>query len=225
MALAPQFATHRIAGTASASHTLELFLDIVCPYSRKQLQGVRDHLLPLIDGDDGPLKDHLSIIIRQVPQPWHSSSTLVHEAALAASKVLVDSGKQYSDPAVKHAWAKYFYALIDGQEVRASSLACSRAPRRIPLTPLRQAFHDEPCAVESPNQTRARLADLAASTIGVDRGAFLEAISVGKGNAGTPVTADLKLQIKFARSRAVHVTPTVFLECVLFPSLESASLR
>ncbi|TNY19852.1 hypothetical protein DMC30DRAFT_378401 [Rhodotorula diobovata] len=200
MALAPQFATHRIAGTASASHTLELFLDIVCPYSRKQLQGVRDHLLPLIDGDDGPLKDHLSIIIRQVPQPWHSSSTLVHEAALAASKVLVDSGKQYSDPAVKHAWAKYFYALIDGQE----------------------AFHDEPCAVESPNQTRARLADLAASTIGVDRGAFLEAISVGKGNAGTPVTADLKLQIKFARSRAVHVTPTVFLDGLAEPSISSS---
>ncbi|GAA5945518.1 hypothetical protein JCM3775_004186 [Rhodotorula graminis] len=200
MALAPQFATHRIAGSPTAAHTLELFLDIVCPFSRKQLQGVRDHLVPLIDSPK--LADHLSVIVRQVPQPWHASSTLVHEAALAASKVFVDSSSSatYSDPDVKHAWKTYFYALIDGQD----------------------AYYDEPCATESPNDTRARLADLAASTIGVDRQQFLDAISVGKGNGGTPVTADLKLQIKFARARAVHVTPTVFLDGLAEPSISSS---
>lgn len=50
-----------------------------------------------------------------------------------------------------------------------------------------QAFHDEPCAVETPNQTRERLADYA-EAVGVDRKAFLEAVKVGKGNAGTSVS-------------------------------------
>ncbi|GAA6051918.1 hypothetical protein JCM3770_006575 [Rhodotorula araucariae] len=197
MALAPQFATHRIAGSPSAAHTLELFLDIICPFSKKQLTGVREHLLPLIE--KGPLADHLTVIIRQVPQSWHSSSTLVHEAALGASKALVDAGKTYEDPDVQQVWAKYFYKLIDGQE----------------------AFYDEPCARETPNQTRERLADIAAS-VGLDRAAFLKAITVGKGNSGTSVTADLKLQIRYHRTRGVHVTPTVFLDGLAEPSISSS---
>lgn len=45
------------------------------------------------------------------------------------------------------------------------------------------AFYDEPTANETPNQTRERLADLAAKY--VDRAEFLKAISTGKGNAGS----------------------------------------
>lgn len=62
MALAPQFATHRIAGKATALHTLELYLDIVCPFSRKQLQGVRRDVLPFVEAHP----DALQVIIRQV---------------------------------------------------------------------------------------------------------------------------------------------------------------
>ncbi|SCZ90219.1 BZ3500_MvSof-1268-A1-R1_Chr1-3g01848 [Microbotryum saponariae] len=65
MALPPQFATHRI-GSPSAAHTLELYLDLICPFSQKQLKGVRDHLIPRIEAGELPLQ----IILRQVPQPW-----------------------------------------------------------------------------------------------------------------------------------------------------------
>lgn len=65
MALAPQFATHRIAGHASAAHTLELYLDIICPFSRKQLQGVRRDVLPFAEKNP----DKLQVIIRQVSRP------------------------------------------------------------------------------------------------------------------------------------------------------------
>jgi hypothetical protein len=44
--------------------------------------GVREHLLPLL-----PEPSPLSIILRQTPQPWHASSTLVHEAGIAVSKL------------------------------------------------------------------------------------------------------------------------------------------
>lgn len=64
-------------------HTLELYIDFVCPFSGKQLLGVREHLVPRIEKD---LKDDLAIVIRCTPQPWHASSTFVHEAFLAVLK-------------------------------------------------------------------------------------------------------------------------------------------
>ncbi|GAA5855029.1 hypothetical protein JCM8547_002351 [Rhodosporidiobolus lusitaniae] len=198
MALAPQFATHRL-GSASALHTLEFFLDIVCPFSGKQWKGVREHLLPLLEKDD-EVKKHLQIIIRQVPQPWHSSSTLVHEAALGVSRVLVDAGASFQDANVAARFQEFFGKLIDGQD----------------------AFYDEPCANETPNQTRKRFADIAATVAGVKREAYLKAISVGKGNGGTSVTSDLKLQVKYHRTRDVHVTPTVMLDGLVEPSISSS---
>jgi len=159
--IAPQFATHRI-GSPTASHTIELFLgqspplslrapphltpfplslttDLVCPFSKKQLNGVRKTLIPLIENNE-EVRKHLSIVIAQgkaplirtspsyslltkctfldlVPQPWHASSTLVHEAALSVSKTLVDQGKSYSDQDVVEQWQKYFFELMDKQEV------------------------------------------------------------------------------------------------------------
>ncbi|KWU46773.1 hypothetical protein RHOSPDRAFT_31591 [Rhodotorula sp. JG-1b] len=195
MALAPQFATHRIAGRATAAHVLELYLDIICPFSRKQLQGVREYVLPFAEANP----EALTVIIRQVPQAWHSSSTLVHEASLGVSRALIDSGKVQTWAEAGPQWRDFFYKLIDEQE----------------------AFHDEPCAVETPNQTRERLADYA-EAVGVDRKAFLEAVKVGKGNAGTSVTSDLKLQIKFHRMRGIHVTPTVTLDGLVEPSISSS---
>lgn len=56
----------------------------------------------------------------------------------------------------------FFFELMDGQK----------------------AFYDDLTAQESPNATRERLADLAAKY--VDRAAFLEKVTVGKGNGGTP---------------------------------------
>ncbi|GAA5845910.1 hypothetical protein JCM5353_008420 [Sporobolomyces roseus] len=186
--IAPQFATHRI-GSPSASHTIELFLDLVCPFSKKQLTGVRKTLIPLIENNE-EVRKNLSIVIAQIPQPWHASSTLVHEAALGVSKTLVDQGKSYSDQDVVEQWQKYFFELMDKQE----------------------EYFDEPTADEAPSATRDRLAYLAYKTIGIDRKAFLENISTGKGNSGSAVTDLLKQHVKYHRFRGVHVTPTVFLD-------------
>ncbi|GAA5965495.1 hypothetical protein JCM3765_003306 [Sporobolomyces pararoseus] len=197
--IAPAFATHRI-GSPSAAHTLELFLDLVCPFSKKQLTGVRKYLIPLIENDE-EVRQNLSIVIAQVPQPWHASSTLVHEAALGISKTLVEGGKSFSDQDAVKGWQKFFFELMDKQE----------------------EYFDEPTADESPAATRGRLADLAASTIpDLDRSALLRNISTGKGNSGSNATDLLKLQVKYHRFRGVHVTPTVFLDGLPEPSISSS---
>jgi len=46
MSLPPQYSGHRIAGSPGARHTLELYLDYVCPFSAKLWNQVFNHVLP-----------------------------------------------------------------------------------------------------------------------------------------------------------------------------------
>ena len=60
-------------------------------------------------------------------------------------------------------------------------------------------YFDEAVADESPKQTKARLAKLAHEAVGLDESKFLELVSTAKGNSGSGVTNDLKLQVKLGR--------------------------
>lgn len=114
--LAPQFLGTRY-GSCTARHVLEAYIDWACPFSAKQLFGFREHLVPRIDSD---LRDDLAIVrasphflcppsdgvqvIRASPQPWHASSTHLHEAFIAVTT---------SDPAKTWPFA---YALMEHQK-------------------------------------------------------------------------------------------------------------
>jgi hypothetical protein len=85
MALAPKFAGQKFsAANAPTLHTLELYLDYVCPFSAKMFKTVYTSVLPLIR-EKYPSK--VQILFRQQIQPWHPSSTLVHEAGVAVLKL------------------------------------------------------------------------------------------------------------------------------------------
>ncbi|KAI8988656.1 thioredoxin-like protein [Pilobolus umbonatus] len=98
MALAPQIIGHRL-GSAQAQHTIEIYLDYVCPFSAKIYNKIRQQVWPYIS-EQHP--NQFQLIFRQQVQPWHASSTTVHEAALAVEKV--DSTKffAYSDVLFEH---------------------------------------------------------------------------------------------------------------------------
>ncbi|KAI8982390.1 thioredoxin-like protein [Mycotypha africana] len=83
MALAPQFIGHRM-GSALAPHTIEVYLDYVCPFSAKMYKKIREDVWPYIEQNHS---DKFQLIFRQQVQPWHASSTTVHEAALAVEKI------------------------------------------------------------------------------------------------------------------------------------------
>lgn len=89
-------------------------MDLICPFSQKLLLGVRSHVLPL------PQSSNLQIIIRQNPQPWHASSTLVHESVLAVGKVLAEEHggvRGYGEKQVREGFLKFFFEVMDGQKV------------------------------------------------------------------------------------------------------------
>lgn len=61
-----------------------MIVDYVCPFSAKMAKAIDTVLKPLLSPDceyDGKVK----IIFRPQVQPWHASSTFVHEAGLAVS--------------------------------------------------------------------------------------------------------------------------------------------
>ncbi|KAJ7194546.1 hypothetical protein GGX14DRAFT_678631 [Mycena pura] len=86
MALQPSLRPLIIAGTADAPHTLDVFLDYVCPYSAKMSAAIDSVLVPLLSAG-GKYHSRVKVVFRPQVQPWHATSTLVHEAGLAVARV------------------------------------------------------------------------------------------------------------------------------------------
>ncbi|KJA29665.1 hypothetical protein HYPSUDRAFT_174441 [Hypholoma sublateritium FD-334 SS-4] len=86
MALQPSLRAQLILGAPDAPHTLDVFVDYVCPYSAKIALRLDRVLAPLL-APGGAYAGKVKVILRLHPQPWHAVSTLVHEAALAVLRV------------------------------------------------------------------------------------------------------------------------------------------
>lgn len=85
MALPPKFAGQKFTAAGGPTlHTLELYLDYVCPFSAKMFNTVYTSVFPLIKKN---YATKVQILFRQQIQPWHPSSTLVHEAGVAVLKL------------------------------------------------------------------------------------------------------------------------------------------
>ncbi|KAN0126747.1 hypothetical protein V8E52_000387 [Russula decolorans] len=89
MALQPSLRPLLIAGRPDAPHTLDIFLDYVCPFSRKLSVTIDQIVKPWIDSG-GRYEGKIKIIFRNQVQPWHGASTFTHEAGLAAARVSPD---------------------------------------------------------------------------------------------------------------------------------------
>ncbi|KAJ6560187.1 hypothetical protein B0H19DRAFT_110523 [Mycena capillaripes] len=90
MALQPSLRPLVIAGTFDAPHTLDIFLDYVCPFSAKLSLAIDSVLVPLL-GPGGKYHGKVKAIFRPQVQPWHGASTFVHEAGLAVARVSPES--------------------------------------------------------------------------------------------------------------------------------------
>lgn len=57
-------------------------------------------------------------LVTAVPQPWHASSTLVHEGALGVAAALAEQhGGNFNAPAVAGKFQEFFFELMDSQKV------------------------------------------------------------------------------------------------------------
>lgn len=109
MALPPTLRALQL-GSASAPNVLEVYVDFVCPFSRKQVLGLRDHVLPLLP------KGEFKLILRPYVQPWHWPSTLTSEGALAVARLASrNPPEQLAQPSSNAFWL-FAVALFDAQE-------------------------------------------------------------------------------------------------------------
>ncbi|TDL29379.1 hypothetical protein BD410DRAFT_779779 [Rickenella mellea] len=86
MALQPSLRPLIVAGRPDTPHTLDFFLDYVCPYSAKTVITIENVLKPFF-ADGGKYGGKVKVIVRLHVQPWHASSIFTHETALAVARV------------------------------------------------------------------------------------------------------------------------------------------
>ncbi|TDZ40267.1 hypothetical protein C8035_v003599 [Colletotrichum spinosum] len=193
MAVPPKFAAHKLTfgatpkpitdGVPAQPHTIELYLDYVCPYSAKQFNTFYNQVVPAIRAN-ASWAANLEVVFRQQVQPWHPSSTLVHESAVAVVKVAPGKFWAYSDALFK-AQKDYFDVNVvhEPRNETYKRLAKLAASVGVNETKVYELLHisDKP---------------------GED----------GALNTGNGVTNDFKVLIKLARLTGVHVSPTVLFD-------------
>ncbi|KAF1840437.1 uncharacterized protein K460DRAFT_323075 [Cucurbitaria berberidis CBS 394.84] len=194
MALAPQFAGQKLASSAiqpKAVHTIEIYLDYVCPFSQKIFKtvyttGLRKTLLEKYG-------DRVVTIFRQQIQPWHPSSTLVHEAGYAVQKV--DSSKFYDFSEKLFEQQKDFFDVNVVNETRNATY------KRLAKI------------AGSVGVDEGKVYDLLkiSDKPGED----------GSLNSGNGVTDDVKIQVRQNRLVGVHVTPTVLFNGIINNDISS----
>ncbi|KAI8624110.1 hypothetical protein F5Y19DRAFT_339241 [Xylariaceae sp. FL1651] len=200
MALAPKFAGQKLAFSTPAAtgvvaptlHTLELFLDYVCPFSAKQFNTVYNVVAPLIRSNP-KWASGVEIIFRQQIQPWHPSSTLTHEAAVAVLQLAPEKYWAFSDALFKEQTSFFDVNVVN--ETR------NQTYRR--LAKLAATVGLDETAVYD----RLAIPDKAADD--------------GSLNIGNKVTNDLKVLVKMARLVGVHVSPTAIFDGVIANDISS----
>ncbi|KAI0505792.1 thioredoxin-like protein [Xylaria bambusicola] len=201
MALAPKFAGQKLVFASPATagavaptlHTVELFLDYVCPFSAKQFNTVYNVVAPLIRNNP-KWASSVQFIFRQQIQPWHPSSTLTHEAATAVLQLNPDKYWAFSDALFKD--QKSYFDVNVVNETR------NQTYRR--LAKLAASVGVDEAAVYD----RLVIPDKAADD--------------GSLNIGNKVTNDLKIFVKTARLVGVHVSPTVIFNGVVANDISSS---
>ncbi|QRW21580.1 thioredoxin [Rhizoctonia solani] len=195
MSLQPSLSFLTIGNPASP-HTLELYLDFVCPFSAKIYNNaVTAVLRPLFT--EGKYASKAKLILRLQPQPCknknkngvfrHGSSTFTHEAALAVGRVAPERFLEYATE------------LFKAQE----------------------QFFDIPTSTLTPLQIREKLVALAPE--GVDKKAVADLLELkSTSNGGVSVTDDLKYNIKLGRQNGVHVTPSALWDGLLANDVSSS---
>ncbi|RYP84297.1 hypothetical protein DL769_001212 [Monosporascus sp. CRB-8-3] len=203
MALPPKFAGLKIAfsappvgksiGLPPQLHTLEVYLDYVCPFSARQFATLYHEVVPLVRSN--PAWARLQIVFRPQVQPWHPSSTLTHEAAVAILQIAPQKFWAFSDALFKAQKAYFDVSVVN--ETR------NQTYRRLARLAAQSVGVDE-------EEVYARLAIPEKAD---DEGAL---------NVGNKVTNDLKVLVKMARLVSVHVSPTVVFDGVIAGDISSS---
>ncbi|KAM7194491.1 Thioredoxin-like fold [Rhypophila sp. PSN 637] len=200
MSLAPKFRGARQvfgangvnASSVGSIHTVEIFLDYACPFSAKMYKTLHTRLYPrLHNSSPSPIQ----FIFRHQIQPWHPSSTLLHEASLAVLRLAPDKFHKFSAELFNHQ-NEYFDVNVVNESRNATYKRLAKlASKSVGLD-------------ETEVYKLLEVSDKPAED--------------GSLNTGNQVTDDVKIVVKTARLVGVHVSPTVIFNGVVANDISSS---
>ncbi|KAF2627951.1 hypothetical protein BU25DRAFT_491090 [Macroventuria anomochaeta] len=195
MALAPKFAGQKLASTAiqpKAVHTIEIYLDYVCPFSAKLFKTI--YSTPLRKTLLEKYSDRVVTLFRQQIQPWHPSSTLVHEAGFAVLKVQPDKFYDFSEKLFEQQ-KDFFDASVVNETRNDTYKRLAKIAGSVGVS-------------ENEVYGLLEISDKPDKDGGL--------------NTGNGVTDFVKVQTKQNRLQGVHVTPTVVFDGVVNNDISSS---
>ncbi|EHK39786.1 uncharacterized protein TrAtP1_006688 [Trichoderma atroviride] len=195
MAVPPKFAAHKLefappaASSSSvphANHTFELYLDYCCPFSAKIFKTLTTQVFPVIR-DNSVWANSLAVVFRQQVQPWHPSSTLMHETGLAVLRLAPDKFWAFS--------TELFAVQTEFYDISVVNETRNQTYRRLAKVAAKVGVSE----------------DEVYKLLAIPEKAGED----GSLNSGNAVTNDLKVVTKMNRLIGVHVTPTVVFDGVV----------
>ncbi|KAI6782269.1 uncharacterized protein J7T54_008355 [Emericellopsis cladophorae] len=184
--LAPPQASSHPSVIPTATHTFEIYLDYVCPFSAKQFKTLQSVVFPLVKANP-QWASGLTFVFRQQVQPWHPSSTLVHEAGLAVLQIAPDKFWDFSQKLFDDQEA-YFDVNIVNETRNATYRRLADLAGTVGID--QDKFYKMLVISDKPGEDGAL-------------------------NIGNQVTNDMKVVTKMNRLIGVHVTPTVVFDGVV----------
>ncbi|KIY70383.1 hypothetical protein CYLTODRAFT_419853 [Cylindrobasidium torrendii FP15055 ss-10] len=194
MALAPSLSHFVVVGKADAPHTLDIFLDYVCPFSAKIANGGIESVLRPLLSKGGKYDGKVKVIARLQVQPWHGSSLYTHEAALAVARIKPEAYWPYSLALFKHQEEYYDKPTLDLSPTQVRQKLAALAAESLGNAGWSDAATTEFINLVTPQSTN---------------------------NGGVAVTEDLKYTIKFSRQNSIHVSPTVLWDGIVANEVSS----
>jgi protein-disulfide isomerase len=195
MALPPKFSGQLLtsASGSEAKHTIELYLDYVCPFSAKIFKTFYGSVVPVIEKKY--TNPGVRVIFRQQIQPWHPSSTLTHEAGVAVLKTAPRSFWSFSEKLFENQ-KEYFDVNVVNESRNETYKRLAKLAGSVDGID-EKTILDLLLVPEKPAED-------------------------GSLNIGNKVTDDVKFQVKANRVTGVHVTPTVLFDGVEERSISSS---
>eukprot|EP00158_Paraphelidium_tribonemae_P009042 Partr_v1_DN28753_c0_g1_i4_m63126 putative Conserved hypothetical protein len=193
MSIPARFSASHRSGPPTATVTLDIFLDYVCPYSARAFNRIHTEVIPHFLNASKTNGKTLQIIFRNQIQPWHPQSPILHEASLAIarlapskfwkwSKILFDESSEFYDV---HTVNLSRFQIVEKLAALASSNDI------VPAQDLLELLR-------------------------------VERTESGAMNEGNSITDDLKYFIKFSRQNSIHISPTLMVDGLVDPSFASA---
>ncbi|WVQ91738.1 hypothetical protein IAS59_005541 [Cryptococcus gattii] len=185
MSVPQKFAFTRI-GAAHSPSTLEVYIDPVCPFSRKITESIDRNILPMIT-NGGKYDGTVNLVVRLYPQPFHYYSAPIIEALYVFGQTNPRLFWQYL--LAVHSTGTTFYNRP------AASLTLSSLRDKLVEIAVEQVLDKDEASGKGPKS----------KIFGELRDGLEVKASDNGGNEGTE---GLKYSLKLGRQNGIQVTPT-----------------